>query len=42
MEVQRRLMVLNQRVKILENENAVLRQRLSDIISVAGQVGSSV
>ncbi|XKL69540.1 hypothetical protein PGB90_007309 [Kerria lacca] len=33
MEVQRRLMVLNQRVKCLENENAVLRQRLSDVIN---------
>ncbi|XP_065209930.1 PTB domain-containing adapter protein ced-6-like [Planococcus citri] len=33
MEVQRRLMVLNQRVKYLENENNVLRQRLSDMIT---------
>lgn len=40
MEVQRRLLVLNQRVKCLENENSVLRQRLSDIIN--GQVGAAV
>jgi len=33
MEVQRKVMVLQQRVKELENENSVLRQRLSDALS---------
>lgn len=33
MEIQRKVMVLQQRVKELENENSVLRQRLSDAIS---------
>jgi len=33
MEVQRKLMLLQQRVKELENENSVLRQRLSDSLS---------
>ncbi|XP_050429068.1 PTB domain-containing engulfment adapter protein 1 isoform X2 [Adelges cooleyi] len=33
MEVQRKVMVLQQRVKELENENGVLRQRLSDALS---------
>lgn len=33
MEVQRKVMVLQQRVKELENENSVLRQRISDTLS---------
>lgn len=33
MEIQRKVMVLQQRVKELENENSVLRQRLSDALS---------
>lgn len=33
MEVQRKVMVLQQRVKELENENSVLRQRLSDALN---------
>lgn len=32
MEVQRKVMVLQQRVKELENENSVLRQRISDTL----------
>lgn len=33
MEIQRKVMVLQQRVKELENENSVLRQRLTDALS---------
>lgn len=33
MEVQRKVMVLQQRVKELENENSVLRQRMSDTLN---------
>lgn len=38
LEVQRRLMVLTQRVKKLETENVVLRQRLTDISQIKGRV----
>ncbi|KAK3927750.1 PTB domain-containing adapter protein ced-6, partial [Frankliniella fusca] len=36
LEVQRRLMVLTQRVKKLEAENVVLRQRLTDVSQIKG------
>lgn len=36
LEVQRRLMVLTQRVKKLESENIVLRQRLTDVSQIKG------
>lgn len=39
MEVQRKVMVLQQRVKELENENSVLRQRLSDALSGKVTIG---
>lgn len=38
LEVQRRLMVLTQRVKKLEAENIVLRQRLTDVSQIKGTV----
>ncbi|XP_069703551.1 PTB domain-containing engulfment adapter protein 1-like isoform X2 [Periplaneta americana] len=37
LEVQRRLMLLQQKVKRLEAENATLRQRLSDVAQIKGQ-----
>ncbi|PNF29250.1 PTB domain-containing engulfment adapter protein 1 [Cryptotermes secundus] len=37
LEVQRRLMLLQQKVKRLESENSMLRQRLSDIAQIKGQ-----
>jgi hypothetical protein len=40
LEVQRRLMLLQQKVKRLESENLMLRQRLSDISQIKGQVSS--
>lgn len=38
METQRHLMLLQQKLKCLENENSVLRQRLSDISKIKGTV----
>lgn len=37
LEVQRRLMLLQQKVKRLETENSTLRQRLSDVAQIKGQ-----
>ncbi|XP_021933552.1 PTB domain-containing engulfment adapter protein 1 isoform X2 [Zootermopsis nevadensis] len=37
LEVQRRLMLLQQKVKRLESENSLLRQRLSDVAQIKGQ-----
>ena len=39
LEVQRRLMLLQQKVKRLETENSTLRQRLNDVAQIKGQVG---
>ncbi|GFG38739.1 hypothetical protein Cfor_02770, partial [Coptotermes formosanus] len=37
LEVQRRLMLLQQKVKRLESENSILRQRLTDVAQIKGQ-----
>lgn len=38
LETQRHLVLLQQKLKTLENENAVLRQRLSDVSKIKGTV----
>lgn len=40
LEVQRRLMLLQQKVKRLESENSILRQRLTDVAQIKGQVSN--
>jgi len=40
LEVQHRLMLLQQKVKRLESENSILRQRLTDVAQIKGQVSN--